>query len=145
MPDRPVMCEEDVRKLLEGMEERLSKKMKESVPPSGKALRGWTSAGVILAVLTAITAPVLTVTWYASNKMNQLEDVQRDVDRVRAEVNGLHTGLGSDISELRKDVRLLREAFAAYTRTVLPMIRPQADDGNGQPFRLLPGPQAQMP
>jgi hypothetical protein len=146
------MSEEDVQKLLEGMEARLVKKMADSIPPSGSGLRGWKSAGLVLSVLTAVTVPVLGVTWYASNKMNQLEVVQKDVDRVRGEVGGLRMQIatdiaevGTDIGELRKDVKLLREAFAAYTQVVLPMIQPRDRDESGMPFRLPPSPLPQVP
>lgn len=123
------MSDEDIQRveeLMKALEERLEKRLTDtapqSKPPPKNGLSGWKAAGLVLSVLTAVTAPVLGVTWYASTKMNQLEGVQRELDQTRGDMATFRAEVGSDIGELRKDVQRLREAFAAYTQTILPMI-----------------------
>lgn len=139
------VSDEDIQKveeLMKGLEKRLTDTSSMSKPQKN-GLRGWGAAGVILGVLTAVTVPVLSVTWYAANKMNQLEGMQKDVDQTRSEVSSLRAqigmdiaAVGNDIGEMRKDVQRLREAFAAYTQVILPMFT-QPD----VPFRLPQPPQ----
>jgi uncharacterized membrane-anchored protein YhcB (DUF1043 family) len=109
----------EIRTLVDELEKCLSKS---NPPPPKNGLGGWRAAGLVLSVLTAVTVPVLSVTWYASTKMNQLEELQRELDNTRGDLGGFREEVGSDIAELRKDVQRLREAFAAYTQTVLPML-----------------------
>ncbi len=85
-------------------------------------LRGWKAAGVVAAVLTAVATPVLGVSWYASNRMAQLDSVQRDLEQTRIDLASFRSEVGADISGLRVEVQRLREAFAAYARTTLPLI-----------------------
>lgn len=105
------MSEEDIA--------RIKALIDSSVRKNG--LHGWRGAALVLSVLTAVAAPVLGVTWYASDKMGELREMQRDLDRTRSEVSSFRMEVIMSIGELRKDVQRLREAFAAYTRTMLPM------------------------
>lgn len=132
------MSDDDIRVLLQALEERLEQRMvrasSASAPPNG--LRGWKAAGLVLSVLTAVTAPVLGVTWYASTRMNQIDDVQKELDNARGDVSLLRSSVAADLAELRRDVQRLREAFAAYTQTLLPMIaRDPSDDMTFRPRR----------
>lgn len=135
-----------VEALVQGMETRIEQRLSECLPPAkkptpkGVPLASWRGVAVILGVLTGVAAPVLAVTWYAADRMADIEDVQGDLEKTNQDVLGVKASVidvqknvshemaafrqtvSTNITGLREEVQRLREAFAAYTRTILPFV-----------------------
>jgi len=108
--------------VLKRMEKGLAERPTSDPPPTKKkhALSGWQAAGIIVAVVTAIATPVMALTWYTADSMSQLEGVQKEVEGLRDELGGLRREMVENSKATNAGIQGLREAFAAYTRVMLP-------------------------
>lgn len=125
--------ETSVDAMMKRVEERLCSDAKKSVPPK-QNINGWKAAGVIVSVIIAIATPALTLTWFVSDQVSQVEDVRDDVDRLSGEISQVKVQVSRESETTRKEIQRLREAFAAYTHVMLPMLA----NGHSDPDVELP-------
>jgi hypothetical protein len=129
--------ESKVDAMMTRLEDRLCKDDKVSVPPK-QNINGWKAAGVIVSVIIAIATPALTLTWFVSDQVSQVKDVQKDVDRLSGEISGVKTQVSRENETTRKEIQRLREAFAAYTHVMLPMMANGHFESDAEPLIRVP-------
>lgn len=125
--------ESKVDAMMKRVEDRVCADVKKSVPPS-PAIRGWKAAGLIVSVIFAVATPALTLTWYASDQVSESGEIKEDVDRLSDDISAVRMQMSRESETTRKEIQRLREAFAAYTHIMLPMVA----NGRSDPEVSLP-------
>lgn len=88
-----------------------------SIPPNGR-ISPLKAAGISVAILVAILAPVLSVTWSASERAAKLDGVCETVNDLKGEMNGVKQelrGLRETLIRIQPEIGVVRPRFVGPT------------------------------